>query len=58
MAEAEAQYNLSRAIEIAERVPTQTEAYAEAQLKLREWRGRVNQAPIETPPPTDTNLGF
>lgn len=50
MAETEAQYNLDRAIEIAERVPAQTEAYAEAQLKLREWRTLLDQtAPNDSP---------
>jgi hypothetical protein len=58
MAETEAQYNLDRAIDIAESVPTQTEAYAQAQLRLREWRSSVNQTPIGTPPPTSNDLGF
>lgn len=38
LAETEAVTNPSRAIAIAEAVPTQTEAYAQAQLRLREWR--------------------
>ena len=38
LAETEAAVNLSRAIAIAEAVPAQTEAYAQAQLRLREWR--------------------
>jgi hypothetical protein len=48
LAETEAAVNTVRAIAIAEAVPTQTEAYAQAQLRLREWRaasepqGRVN----------------
>jgi len=58
MAETEAQYNLNRAIDMAESVPAQTEAYAQAQLKLREWRSSVNQAPIEAPPPNSENTGF
>ncbi|MGB5973206.1 MAG: hypothetical protein WBG38_07795 [Nodosilinea sp.] len=43
LAETEAAANPSRAIAIAEAVPAQTEAYAEAQLRLREWR--AEQAP-------------
>jgi hypothetical protein len=44
MAETESQYSLNRAIEIAESVPPQTEAYAQAQLSLREWQGRLDQS--------------
>ncbi|WP_052050936.1 hypothetical protein [Leptolyngbya sp. KIOST-1] len=46
LAETEAMINRSRAIAIAETVPAQTEAYAQAQLRLREWR-----AAQETPGP-------
>jgi hypothetical protein len=38
LAETEAAVNTLRAIAIAEAVPAQTEAYAQAQLRLREWR--------------------
>ncbi len=38
LAETEAAVNTVRAIAIAEAVPAQTEAYAQAQLRLREWR--------------------
>lgn len=38
LAETEAATNPSRAITLAEAVPAQTEAYAQAQLRLREWR--------------------
>ncbi|MBE9137342.1 chromosome segregation ATPase [Nodosilinea sp. LEGE 07088] len=41
LAETESAVNLNRAIEIAEAVPAQTEAYAQAQLNLREWRSRM-----------------
>jgi hypothetical protein len=58
MAETEAQYSLQRAIDIAEKVPAQTEAYAEAQLKLREWRSRLDQSPGESPPPMDDSFSL
>lgn len=58
MAETEAQYNLSRAIEIAAAVPSQTEAYAQAQLKLREWRSRLDQPQPGNRFPTDSSVGF
>jgi hypothetical protein len=38
LAESEARTNLSRAIDIAAVIPPQTEAYAQAQLRLREWQ--------------------
>lgn len=38
LAESEVRLNPSRAIEIANSVPPQTEAYAQAQLRLREWQ--------------------
>jgi hypothetical protein len=38
LAETEAVTNPRRAITLAEAVPAQTEAYAQAQLRLREWR--------------------
>ncbi|HIK45246.1 MAG TPA: chromosome segregation ATPase [Leptolyngbyaceae cyanobacterium M65_K2018_010] len=38
LAESEARSNLNRAIEIAASIPPQTEAYAQAQLRLREWQ--------------------
>jgi hypothetical protein len=41
LAETEAATNLTGAIAIAEAVPTQTEAYAQAQLRLREWRAAL-----------------
>ncbi|HEY9735507.1 MAG TPA: hypothetical protein V6D06_04465, partial [Trichocoleus sp.] len=41
LAETESQYSLSRAIDIARRVPTRTEAYAPAQLKIQEWQSTV-----------------
>ncbi|WOD40176.1 hypothetical protein [Nodosilinea sp. E11] len=41
LAETEAAVNPSRAIAIAEAVPAQTEAYAQAQLRLREWRANL-----------------
>ncbi len=46
LAESEARTNLSRAIDIAAAIPPQTEAYAQAQLLLREWQaipGATNQ---------------
>lgn len=46
LAEAESRLNPSRAIEIAASVPPQTEAYAQAQLRLREWRISPEPAPI------------
>ncbi len=46
LAETEAFSNPSRAIAIAEAVPAQTEAYAQAQLRLREWRAAL--APQES----------
>lgn len=46
MAESEARLNPARAIEIATAIPAQTEAYAQAQLRLREW-----QVPVITEPP-------
>lgn len=58
MAETEAAYSLDRAIEIAESVPSQTEAYAPAQLKLREWRSMLEQAPIQISPPSDDSLSL
>ena len=48
LAETEASVNTTRAIAIAEAVPAQTEAYAQAQLRLREWR--------TTPAPGNLNL--
>jgi hypothetical protein len=48
LAESEARVNLSRAIEIAASIPPQTEAYAQAQLRLREWQGQM--------PPADSGL--
>lgn len=46
LAETEAAFNPGRAIPIAEAVPAQTEAYAQAQLRLREWRAATqNQSP-------------
>ncbi|MBD1874608.1 chromosome segregation ATPase [Nodosilinea sp. FACHB-131] len=41
LAETEAVTNPSRAITLAEAVPAQTEAYAQAQLRLREWRAAL-----------------
>lgn len=41
LAETEAAINPSRGIAIAEAVPAQTEAYAQAQLRLREWRAAL-----------------
>jgi len=46
VAESESRVNLTRAIEIATAIPPQTEAYAQAQLRLREW-----QVPSSPPPP-------
>jgi len=42
VAETEARYDLNRAIAIAQRIPPRTEAYAQAQLRLRDWQ---DQAP-------------
>lgn len=47
MAESEARLNLPRAIDIARTIPAQTEAYAQAQVRLREWQ---IPTPV-TPPP-------
>jgi len=58
LAETEAEYNLSRAIEMAASVPTQTEAYASAQLKLREWRSRLDQPPENGIPVMDREFDF
>jgi hypothetical protein len=58
MAETEAQYNLQRAIEIAETVPTQTEAYAEAQLRLRQWRSQLAPPTLDSFPPADNSLSL
>lgn len=44
LAEAEENYNLGRAIEIARKVPTRTEAYAPAQLKIQEWQALIQKA--------------
>lgn len=41
LAETEAVTNPRRAIALAEAVPAQTEAYAQAQLRLREWRASL-----------------
>ena len=46
VAESESRVNLTRAIEIATAIPPQTEAYAQAQRRLREW-----QVPSSPPPP-------
>jgi hypothetical protein len=48
MAETESQYSLNRAIEIAESVPAQTEAYAQAQLRIREWQAVLDQSAEES----------
>ncbi|PSN77556.1 chromosome segregation ATPase [filamentous cyanobacterium CCP4] len=48
LAETEALVNPSRAIAIAEAVPAQTEAYAQAQLRLREWRAAAQDRPQDT----------
>ncbi|MGB3308323.1 MAG: hypothetical protein WBG32_01500 [Nodosilinea sp.] len=45
LAETEAAINPSRAITIAEAVPAKTEAYAQAQLRLREWRAAAQEQP-------------
>ncbi len=50
LAETEALTNPSRAIAIAAAVPSQTEAYAQAQLRLREWRAALEpQQPMPSP---------
>jgi hypothetical protein len=49
LAETEAAVNVAGAIAIAEAVPPQTEAYAQAQLRLREWRAAQPNAPITLP---------
>ncbi|TVQ08318.1 MAG: chromosome segregation ATPase [Leptolyngbya sp. DLM2.Bin27] len=50
LAETEAAVNTVRAITIAEAVPAQTEAYAQAQLRLREWRA-ASAPPVQVTPP-------
>ncbi|MEM9002277.1 MAG: chromosome segregation ATPase [Cyanobacteria bacterium P01_F01_bin.86] len=45
LAEAAARQDVERGIEIAEQVPPRTEAYAEAQLRLREWQISFTSAP-------------
>lgn len=49
LAETEENYNLGRAIEIARKVPSRTEAYAPAQLKIKEWQALVDRASSSTP---------
>ena len=52
LAESEARLNPRRAAEIAAVIPPQTEAYAQAQLRLREWQVTPiapQPQPIETP---------
>lgn len=53
MAESEARRNPDRAISIATAIPAQTEAYAQAQLRLREWQVVPTDPPpqpLEAPP--------
>jgi hypothetical protein len=47
MAESEARLNPTRAIDIARTIPAQTEAYAQAQIRLREWQ---MPTPVMPPP--------
>ncbi|MEL6381291.1 MAG: chromosome segregation ATPase [Cyanobacteria bacterium J06626_18] len=47
MAETAAGRDVSQGIEIAEQVPSRTEAYAEAQLRLREWQVSFTSSPSE-----------
>lgn len=49
LAETEAATNPSRAIATAEAVPAQTDAYAQAQLRLREWRALEPQGGMTMP---------
>jgi len=58
MAETEAPHNLQRAIEIAETVPAQTEAYAEAQLRLRQWRSQLAPPTLDSFPPADDSVSL
>ena len=64
MAEPKPNINLNRAIDMAESVPGPKlirggTDYAQAQLKLREWRSSGNKAPIRSPAPeTSENTGF
>ncbi len=58
MAETEASYNLNRAIKIAESVPQQTEAYAQAQLRLREWQSMLEESLPETAPSLNDSLSL
>lgn len=45
IAQNQAQYDPSGAIAIAERIPTRTEAYAEAQLQIQAWRESLEAEP-------------
>ncbi|MGF1522264.1 MAG: hypothetical protein ACFBSF_08105 [Leptolyngbyaceae cyanobacterium] len=47
MAEAAAGRDVSQGIEIAEQVPARTEAYAEAQLRIREWQVSFTSSPSQ-----------
>ena len=48
MAETAANRDVSQGIEIVEQVPSRSEAYAEAQLRLREWQVTFTSAPATT----------
>lgn len=54
MAESEARLNPARAIEIAAAIPPQTEAYAQAQLRLREWQAPPAIVPPSPPQPPNS----
>ncbi|QQE64256.1 hypothetical protein GFS31_09360 [Leptolyngbya sp. BL0902] len=54
MAESEVRLNPARAIEIVSAIPPQTEAYAQAQLRLREWQAPPTIVPSSPPQPLDS----
>lgn len=49
LAEAQAVYDLSGAIDIAGSIPPRTDAYASAQLQIETWRQMLNSEPEELP---------
>lgn len=56
-AQAQADYNqLANAIAIAQKVPPRTEAYAQAQLQIAEWKRRLTPAPTPSEIPSSLNL--
>ena len=56
VAESTATRNLDEAIAVASQIPPRTDAYAEAQLRIRDWQGQSSSTSLdanEIRPPRD-----